>query len=444
MVYFSPGVLHAQNSKLTLQSGGNLVVAGGNLVLNNTDLRDDGIFDASNATVWVTGSNNNFFGGAGIPLIQVLTLNTSPASTLTLNNTLQVSSVLDFQNGLIDLNSNQLQLTGNGVLQSEDEASHITGLAGGTVTASATGVSNPNQLDIGNLGVALTTTANLGNLMVTRAHKPATNPGNATLHGIERTFLIQPQNNTALNATLRFYYLDAELSGANASTLSLWKSSDGVSWMQVGADTRNTVSKYVEKAGVADFSYWTVTDLINPLPLTLISFRATCEDSYAIIQWQTGVESDIDHFVIERSPDAASWLDLGEMAATNSPGGSAYTYKDQDPPATAFYRLKIVERSGSTGYSPVFKGSCSDIAFPFGVYPNPSQVQATAQVSVRQAATTNIQLYNMTGQLIYSAVWSLQPGINQYVLPVQGLAAGTYIVKLLLNGALLQTKLIKE
>src|SRR5216684_2662093 len=139
---------------------------------------------------------------------------------------------------------------------------------------------------------------------------------------IQRTFLIQPQNNTALNATLRFYYLDAELNGDNASTLSLWKSSDGITWMQIGADTRNAVSKYVEKAGIADFSYWTLTDLINPLPLTLLSFRTTCEDGYAMLYWQTGVEGGLEYFLVQRSADGLAWTDIGRMAASNNPGGS--------------------------------------------------------------------------------------------------------------------------
>src|SRR5258708_7068002 len=444
LVGFAPFALHAQNSRLTLQSGSNLIVAGGNLVLSNTDLQAEGSFDASNATVLVRGSNNTFFGGTGVPVIQVLTINTSPASTLTLNNTVQISSVLDFQNGLIDLNNQQLQLTGNGVLQSESEAAHITGLSGGMVTASATGVSNPNQLNIGNLGASLTSSASLGNLSVSRSHKPATNPGNSSLHGIQRTYLIQPQNNTALNATLRFYYLDAELNGDDPATLSLWKSSDGVNWNQIGADTRNAVSKYVEKAGLADFSYWTLTDLVNPLPLTLISFKATCEGPYAILQWQTGSESDIDRFVVERSGDGSTWLDLGETTSYNNPNGSSYTYKDPAPQASSFYRLKILDRSGSVSYSPTFRGGFSDIALPFLVYPNPSPGHATAQVAVREATTATLQLYNMTGQLLYSTEWNLQPGANQYPLPVAGLAAGAYLVKLLLNGALLQTRLAKQ
>ncbi|HSC38633.1 MAG TPA: hypothetical protein VLD19_12200, partial [Chitinophagaceae bacterium] len=207
--------VHAQNTRLIVQPGTTLTVANGNLVLNNTDLQSDGALSASNATVLITGNNNTSFGGSGTPLFRVLTLNTSALSTLTLNNTIQVSSALNFQNGLIDLNNHQVQLTGNAVLQSESETSHFKGNTGGSVTASATGVSNPLQLNTGNLGAVITSSANLGNLTISRFHKPAVNPANSSLHGIQRSFLVQPQNNTALNAVFRFYYLNAELNGDN-------------------------------------------------------------------------------------------------------------------------------------------------------------------------------------------------------------------------------------
>ena len=440
----APCLLYAQNTKLIVKGGTTLTVSGGDLVMNNTDLQCDGAFHAPAATVMAKGSNNTAIGGAGSPQMGVLDLNTSPASKLTLNTSLQVSNTLHFQNGSIDLNNHQLQLTDSGVLQGESETSRITGVTGGTVTVSAAGVNNPIQFNAGNLGAALTSGANLGNLTVSRGSKPATNPVYGTMHGIQRTFLIQPQNNTALNATLRFYYLDAELDGDDPSTLSLWKSSDGVNWAQVGADSRSTSGKYVEKSGLADFSYWTLTDLINPLPLVLLSFKATCEDSYTQIQWQTGVETDMDHFEIEWSADGGAWTTLGKIAAKNDASGSSYSYKDQQRKDAAFYRLKIIGRSGSASYFPVFRGGCADVALPFSVYPNPVITQAVAQVSVRAASRTVIRVINAGGQVLYNGVWNLQPGINQYVLPVSQLAAGMYVVEVQLNNVMLQSRITKQ
>ena len=434
----------AQNSALVIQPGTTMTIAENAVVFNNLDLFCNGSLLAPSGTVWVTGSNNSSFNGTGVPNIQTLHLNTGTSSVLSLNTGLAVSGSLNFQNGLIDLNGQQLQLLGSAVLQGESEASRITGAAGGSVTALASGVDAPNQLNIGNLGAMLSSGANMGDVTISRSQVPVTNPGNSNLHGIQRTFLIQPQNDAALNTSLRFYYLDAELNGGDASTLDLWKSVDGISWSQVGADSRDAVAKYVEKDGLSDLSYWTLSDLVDPLPLTLVSFSVVCEGSYALVQWQTGEESNMAYFVVQRSADGENWTSLTKVGASDNATGSSYAFQDNQPSGGAFYRLQIVDNAGNNTYSPVFRGGCSDITLPLMVYPNPAESQTVAQISVRQAVSANLLVFDVNGRQVYHSGWSLQPGINQLVLALGGLAAGNYIVKVLLPNSSQQTQLIKK
>ena len=441
---FLCGSAAAQNSALVIEAGTTMTIAGNAMVFNNLDLYCNGSLLAPSGTVWVTGSNNGSFNGTGIPAVQTLQLNTGASSVLTLNTGLQVSGSLIFQNGLIDLNGQQLQLLGSAVLQGESETSRITGTSGGSVTAIASGVDAPNQLNIGNLGAMLSSGANMGDVTISRSQMPATNPSNNNLHGIQRTFLIQPQNDAALNASLRFYYLDAELNGGDASTLDLWKSVDGISWSQVGADSRDAVAKYVEKDGLSDLSYWTLSDLVDPLPLTLVSFSVVCEGSYALVQWQTGEESNMAYFVVQRSADGENWTSLTKVDASDNATGSSYAFQDNQPSGGAFYRLQIVDNAGNNTYSPVFRGGCSDITLPLMVYPNPAEGQTVAQMSVRQAVSANLLVFDVNGRQVYHSGWSLQPGINQLVLALDGLAAGNYIVKVLLTNSSQQTQLIKK
>jgi hypothetical protein len=51
---------------------------------------------------------------------------------------------------------------------------------------------------------------------------------------------------------------------------------------------------------------------------------------------------------------------------------------------------------------------------------------------------------NINGQVIFTSVWNLRPGINQYILPVSQLAAGVYIVEAQLNNVMLRAKLTKQ
>jgi hypothetical protein len=351
---------------------------------------------------------------------------------------LQIANALDFKRGLLDLNGQELQLSDTARVLEENDQGRIMGLHGGKVVASATGVNAPNQLNVGQLGAVLTSPANLGTLTVNRSPMPETSS-----IGIQRTYLIQPQNNTALNATLRFYYLDAELNGSHAASLNLWKSTDGIAWTLIGADTRDTAGHYVEKTGIADFSYWTLSDIDNPLPLQLISFSAVCAGSYALIEWKTGSESQLNDFLVQRSTDGTSWSTLGSVDALNAANGAVYSFKDPAPQPNCFYRLKIVDRDAKLTYSPIFSGGCSDIALPFRVYPNPVVSQAVVQISVRQAATGKVQVLNMSGASVYEAGWNLRAGPNQLVIPVSGWAAGTYLLRLVLPDKVQTTQFIK-
>ncbi|NML22752.1 T9SS type A sorting domain-containing protein [Pseudoflavitalea sp. G-6-1-2] len=439
----SPALL-AQNTKLIISSGTTLKATGNNLVLQNTDLQCDGTLDASAANLLFTGSANTFINGAGSKTVQTFTLNTSPSATLSLLAPVTVSGTLIFQNGLIDLTNQQLTLSPAALLQGESETSHTLSTAGGSVTIAQTGIVNPNQLNAGNLGAMVTTSANLGNFAVTRYNKAGVNPGNPSQQGITRMYLIVPQNNSALNATFRFYYLDEELNGNSSGTLSLWKSNDGITWSSIGADTRNAAGKYVEKSGIADFSFWTLSSLLNPLPLTLLSFRVSCDNDVANIQWQTGSESSLSRFEVERSDNGTDWKKIQQVTATNNTNGFGYSIKDADRKATAFYRLKIVEWSGSVTYSPVFRGGCAELPLPFTVYPNPVTDQAVARISVRQFTNATLQIFNMNGQLMMSNNWQLQPGLNQYLLHFSRLNPGRYIVRLVLPDQKEETHIIKQ
>jgi hypothetical protein len=440
-----PRMSQAQNAAMVIGPGTAVSVAGNALVLNNLDLYCDGALYARNGTVWLTGGNNTSYNGSGITLIESLELNTGAGSVLSLNNWLEINGSLNFRQGLIDLNHQQIQLKGGATLQNESETSRITGVNGGSVVAAASGVHAPDQLNIGNLGAMLTSSANLGTVSIMRVHMPVTNTGDPAMHGIERAYLIQPTNDAGLNATLRFYYFDAELDGNDSSTLSLWRSNDGVNWTHVGFDSRNSVQKYVEKQGIAQLSWWTLSSASNPLPLVQTAFKVICDGPVAVVQWQTGEESNLDYFLVQRSSNGSEWTTLNRVTATNNPAGSSYVYKDNQPAGTSYYRVGIADQDGTIGFSPPFSGGCSDIALPLMIYPNPAEGQAVTQVSVRQAVSGTLVIMDMNGQRVYQVGWDLQPGINQRVIPVYGLAAGNYIVRLFLPGAAAQqVQLLKK
>lgn len=432
----------AQNTHFNIESG-TFVNVSGNLVFANTDVLANGNLDAGNGSLFFSGSNATVLAGITLPVIKTLFIHKGTGK-LTLNRDITVSNVVKFTNGLLELNGKTLTLSEGAQLQNETETSRITGTSGGRVLTNVSGVNNPSNLNAGNLGAQISSSQNLGNVSITRAHQFIQNAEYADRQSIQRTYLIEPQNNNGLNATLRFYYFDAELNGNNENQLTLWRSSDGVDWLQTNYTSRDAVNNYVEHTALNSLAYYTLADNNNVLPVSLISFRATCQNKFALIEWVTGMEVNAGYFEVQRSSDAINWQTLQKVNATGAANGAAYNYHDLTPQATAFYRLKITDKSGSFSYSAVFSGGCADIAMPFAIYPNPATTHATARISVRQAAKGTVLVYSQHGQLLFNTVWNLQPGLNQLVLPVATLSAGSYVVKVLVNGTTQQTQLIKQ
>jgi hypothetical protein len=100
----------------------------------------------------------------------------------------------------------------------------------------------------------------MGNTTITRGHAEQTGNGQKS---ILRYYDIAPTNNAALNATLVFNYLDAELNGLTEANFKLYKSTDsGATWSnQAGVLT--AASNYITKSAIPSFSRWTISDLVS-------------------------------------------------------------------------------------------------------------------------------------------------------------------------------------
>lgn len=88
----------------------------------------------------------------------------------------------------------------------------------------------------------------------------------------------------------------------------------------------------------------------------LSAFHAYPVVDHCRLEWQTGAETNLSVFVIERASDSQVFAPVGQINAKGS--YSDYEFTDSRP-LTAdvtrvfFYRLKIVDRDGTVSYSDV-------------------------------------------------------------------------------------------
>jgi hypothetical protein len=104
------------------------------------------------------------------------------------------------------------------------------------------------------------------------------------------------------------------------------------------------------------FLFYKNNDCGLPLPIVIDNFNLDPLGGTIKLKWNTLLEQNASHFIIERNSVAGSGLfdmEVGRVNATNLPNGSYYEWIDQYPlNGHNFYRLKMVDLDGTFEYSP--------------------------------------------------------------------------------------------
>ncbi len=391
------------------------------IVLSNIGFENNGttgfatssrfIFTGNNPVANITGTGNILFGE--------LEINKS-AGLLQLNRFVNVFTGVQFTSGNIDLNGNQLIFTAdpNGQLTAENNNSRILGNSGFARKLST--LNAPTNINPGNIGVAITSTANLGATTIERHHY---NIGNLN---VRRIFRLTPTTNTALNATLRFSYLDAELGAINENTLAIWKSPDGIGgWSNIGG-TVDAAQNTISVNGVNDLSWFAIAPVGSPLPLVLTSFGGTCNNNEILLHWQTQQEINTATFEIENSSDAIQWNVLASVAAA----GNSAAVKNYQHKLTAteknYYRLKMIDADGKFTYSKVITVNCNNNKWNVKLYPNPATDRIELALNNIKKDRVQIIIHNAAGQLVWQQMAVITNGNAKVIIPVTALGGGVY------------------
>ena len=198
-------------AQFTISTGATFSFSGNaKLTLSNMDLVNNGSLSAGTGSILFAGNADNVLKGTQPINLYDIAIDKS-TGRVQLHVPLAASHQVLFTSGLLDLNGNDLNLGTTGSLSGEQEASHVIGSSGGAVIFT-TDLSAPSSANPGNLGIIITSAQNLGNTTIKRGHQSQTDTYGSG-NSITRYYDITPANNTNLDATLRFTYLDAELNG---------------------------------------------------------------------------------------------------------------------------------------------------------------------------------------------------------------------------------------
>lgn len=137
----------------------------------------------------------------------------------------------------------------------------------------------------------------------------------------------------------------------------------------------------------------------TPLPVTLVAFTGKKQEGAVLLQWRTASESNSDRFLVERS-NGTGFSFIGEVGASgNRSAGNGYSFIDDKPLATGYYRLKIGDRDGTAKYSNVLKVGQENTASLIVLSPNP--VRDAVTVKGLSGKSSVVQLLDVNGRILF-------------------------------------------
>ncbi len=173
----------------------------------------------------------------------------------------------------------------------------------------------------------------------------------------------------------------------------------------------------------------TFVDENGPAPVDWLSFRAEAGQADVNLIWEVASETENDYFRVERSPDAARWTDIGEMAGNGTTQEYArFTYTDADPLAgTNYYRLAQVDFDGTEHRSTVVRVDWQ-VSSDLLIFPNPFTDQLTVRAPHVVPATDRPRLFDVQGRDVTDQL-EMQVSETEARFATSNLATGVYMLR---------------
>jgi Secretion system C-terminal sorting domain len=280
-----------------------------------------------------------------------------------------------------------------------NERIEITGLAGTNLTGYSIVLYNGTSAPTA--ATSYTTTALSGIISDQGGGKGTlvfSYPSNGIQNGANDGFaLVSPSN-----VVIEFLSYEGVITAGDGPANGLTSTDVGVSENGTSGDANGSIQR-------TTCSTWIVAPTSNnfgilppsPLPVTLISFKATLnERQQATLKWATASEFNNDFFEIERSKNATDFESLGKIVGRGTvQGQNDYTFTDEVPlKGINYYRLKQVDYDGQFSYSRL-SSVIKDGDGTISLFPNPTA--NVLKINFEDAdQIENVTFYNAFGRVV--------------------------------------------
>ena len=264
-------------------------------------------------------------------------------------------------------------------------------------------------------------------------------------NGVEVNALELQFNNSTLNTTaVRFAHL---ANGGSTSQLAFYIEVSGF-------ENVNYASMFYGPGSVNGGSYGSysfVPIASIALPVKFTAFDLLKKDNNAYISWAVENETAItDHYEVERSLDGIAFEKIILLPkAANGSSNNLYNVVDKNlstikSSGIIYYRIKQVDANGQYVYSEIKNIRVSEKNININAYPNPVRDISTIEIDSPTQQDIVMNLLNAEGKMVQTITMKAVKGINIKKINMNNYAAGSYLLKIIMNGDVQTIKIIKE
>jgi hypothetical protein len=182
------------------------------------------------------------------------------------------------------------------------------------------------------------------------------------------------------------------------------------------------------------------------LPIQLNNFNGNLANNKAQLKWLVAENETGSHFEIEKSSDGKSFTSVGVVFTNNTIGTENYSFVEtSELQGISYYRLKIVNKTGSIGYSKVIvlKNEIAIQNSSLAVTQN-QDASISFTYTTTKAGIYQINIYSVNGAKLFSSKMNAYTGVNASSLKANGLiSSGVYILEVVNSTSRNITKFIK-
>lgn len=184
--------------------------------------------------------------------------------------------------------------------------------------------------------------------------------------------------------------------------------------------------------GTGFYRAWTLSSIVNPLPVELVEWTGRCNGKNVELSWTTASELNSDYFTVEKSLDGEEWFELDVIqAAGHSQTLTNYVYVDERSEGLAYYRLSQTDLDGQEQVFNVIAAGCeANSTTIVSAWDDGNNLNVL--VSSTEGGIYDVYLTDAAGKaMVMKGSETINKNYTQLVLNKAGVARGMYTISLI-------------